>query len=253
MSAAQSIAEIVYPESDGKPKAETELQMEWMNDIRNRLKYCYRRQQVYVGCNLFVYYVKGDARQAVAPDVFVVKDCDPGMRRTFKTWEEQRTLDVVFEVTSASTRREDENFKPETYARIGVKELFLYDPTDDYLNPTLQGYCFTRGRRTRIRTDASKALECRELGIRLSLEKGALRLTDARTGKRLLTDGEAQRAVRKSAAARAKAADARAEAERAAREAADARALEERLAREAAEEELRKLREQLARRRTKDS
>jgi Uma2 family endonuclease len=256
MSAAQSIAEIVYPESDGKPMAETELHMEWMNDIRNRLKYRYRQQQVYVGCNMFVYYIEGDPQKSVAPDVFVVKDCDSGMRRTFKTWEEQRTPDVVIEVTSESTRREDENFKPETYARIGVKELFLYDPTGDYLNPTLQGFRFAQGRTTRIRPDASGALECRELGIRLRLEKGALRLSDARTGKRLLTETEvqrsrakAERAARKSADARAKAADAHAKAADAHAKAADARADAERAAREAAEEEVGKLREQLKRRR----
>ncbi|MGE0378466.1 MAG: Uma2 family endonuclease [Planctomycetaceae bacterium] len=220
MSLAQPFAEIEYPESDGKPMAETELHLEWMIDIRNRLKYRYQGQRVYVGANLLVYYVEGDARKSVAPDGFVVKDCDPGRRRTFKTWVEQRTPDVVFEVTSSSTRSEDEKLKPQTYARIGVKELFLYDPTGDYLDPVLQGYCFSRGRKTRIRPNASGALECRELGLLVRLDDAvALHLFDSGTGERLLTEAEA----------------------------ADARAQKERAAREAVEEELRRLRDQLQR------
>jgi Uma2 family endonuclease len=232
MSVAQTAPEIEYPESDGKPVAETDLHLEWMIYIRNVLKYRYRKQRVYIGANLLLYYVRGNPHKSVAPDTFVVKDCDPGPRRTFKTWVEERNPDVVFEVTSSSTRREDEVTKPATYAQIGVKELFLFDPTSDYLDPPLQGYRFSRGRKTRIRPDADGSLECRELGLRLRLEDGELRFYDARTGARLLTDVEA---------AEGRASDAE---ERAA-------SAEERAA--AAEEESRRLREELKRRQGRNS
>jgi hypothetical protein len=155
----------------------------------------------------------------------VVKDCDPGPRRTFRTWVEQRTPDVVFEITSSSTRREDQGSKPRIYARVGVKEFFLYDPTQDWLDPPLQGFRFERGRKVRIRPDATGALECRELGLLLRLEEGRLVLFDALTGERLLTEAEA--------------ADARART-------AEDRAL-------TAEDEVRRLREELARERRKDA
>ena len=218
MSTAHTLPEIEYPESDGKPVAETDIHFEWMQYLRNVLKFRYRGQRVYVATNLFVYYVEGDPRKCVAPDDFVVKDCDPGPRWTFRTWIEQRTPDVVFEVTSDSTRRQDQASKPRTYGRIGVKELFLYDPTQDWLDPPLQGFRFERGRKVRIRPDASGALECRELGLLLRLEDGRLALFDARTGERLLTEAQA----------------------------AEARAL-------AAENEVRRLREELARERRTDS
>jgi Uma2 family endonuclease len=239
MSVAQTIAEVEYPESDGKPVAETDLHLEWMIYIRNVLKYRYRKQRLYVGANLLVYFVCGNPRKSVAPDTFVVKDCDPGPRRTFKTWVEERNPDVVFEVTSSSTRREDEVTKPATYAQLGVKELFLFDPTSDYLDPPLQGYRFSRGRKTRIRPDADGSLECRELGLRLRLEDGELRIYDARTGRPLLTEAEAESAARRAAEVRAIAAEGRA---------SDA---EERAA--AAEEEARRLREELKRRQGRNS
>jgi hypothetical protein len=97
----------------------------------------------------------------------------------------------VFEITSQSTRREDEVFKPKTYANIGVKEYFLYDPTADYLSPPLIGYRFEGEERGRIVANASGALESRELGITLRLERNELVLADALTSEHLLTEAEA--------------------------------------------------------------
>jgi hypothetical protein len=192
--------------------------------------------------------------------VFVVNDCDPTwQRRTFKTWEEQRVPNVVFDVTSSSTRREDEQYKPQTYAQIGVKELFLYDPTGDYLDPVLQGFRFAGGRKTRIRPGASGALACRQLELQLRLDDGDLRMFDTQTGHPLLTPEEAADARAEAADARAKAAARRAQAEHARAQEEHARAQEERAradaeraAREAAEEELRRLREKRDRGRTND-
>lgn len=213
MSLVQTHTEIEYPESDGKPMAETDVHFEWTVYIRDVLKRRYRGQQVYVASDLLVYYVEGDPRKSVAPDEFVVKDCDPGPRRTFRIWEEQRTPDVVIEVTSASTRSEDEHIKPGIYAQIGVKEVFLYDPTADYLQPPLQGFRLTRQKKTRITADDSGALNCRELGLLLRLdEDGALQIFDATTEARLLTDAEAEHAACEQEQHRREQAEARAEA-----------------------------------------
>ncbi|MDA0672202.1 MAG: Uma2 family endonuclease [Cyanobacteria bacterium] len=45
----------------------------------------------------------------------------------------------VLEITSRSTKRQDEVEKPRLYASLGVQEYFQYDPTADDLNPQLQG------------------------------------------------------------------------------------------------------------------
>jgi Uma2 family endonuclease len=191
MSTVQTLPEIHYPESDGKPMAETDVHFECIIRVRDLLKQRYRGQRVYVGSNLMVYYVKGDPRKSVAPDNFVVKDCDPGQRRTFKIWDEGRAPGTIFEITSLSTRREDERTKPAIYARIGVKELFLFDPTGDYLDPPLQGFRFINGQKLPIVPDAAGALESLELGLRLRVEDGELVMYDAATGERLLTGQEA--------------------------------------------------------------
>src|SRR5438128_1762997 len=96
---------IVYPESDGKPTAETDVHRDWMVQLIELLKFLFSGLRVYVSGNLLVYHVEGNPRRSFAPDVFVVKDCDP-RRRTYKIWEEGKSPNFVLEVTSKKTRRE---------------------------------------------------------------------------------------------------------------------------------------------------
>ncbi len=243
-----------YPESDGRPMGETDIHREWMIRIHELLRRRYAGERVYVGCDLLVYYTKGVPREFCSPDVFVVKDCEPGRRRVFRVWIEGRVPDAVFEVTSLGTRREDEVIKPSTYARIGVKEYFLYDPTGDYLVPPLQGFRLVAAQHEPIAPDAEGALVSEELGLRLWLDSGELVIADSRTGRRLLTEAEALEVQRKVAAARARkaqaradSAEARADSAEARADSAEARAEEEARARQAAEVELRRLREELER------
>ena len=233
MGIIRTITEVEYPERDGRPMGETDLHRNWMIRLLDILKYRYRGQQVYVACDLLVYFEEGEPTRFVVPDEFVVKDCDPGQRRVFKTWEEGKVPHCVIEVTSRGTRNQDTSRKPELYAQIGVKELFLYDPTSEYLSPPLQGFRLHGNRYQPIECDEAGRLESQELAIQLHLESGQLVLTDRRTGQVLLTESEAERQARQAAEVRA------AEAE--------ARAADQTRARQAAEEELERLREQFRR------
>jgi Uma2 family endonuclease len=191
VSVIETKTEIDYPESDGLPMGETDLHQWWMIRIKDLLRQRYQGEQVYVSSNLLVYPEEGNNLRHVAPDCFVVLDCDPGFRRTYKLWEEGKAPDVVFEVTSNSTRRQDEDDKPALYAEIGVREYFLYDPTADYLDPPLQGFRFTKQRPAPIRPNAAGELVSRRLGIALRLEGSDLVMTDSKTGARLLTQAQA--------------------------------------------------------------
>jgi Uma2 family endonuclease len=203
MSRTQSVHEIEYPESDGKPMGETDLHRDWMVRILDILRYRYRGQRVYVASDLLVYYEEGVPYNFVVPDDFVALDCDPGRRRVFKIWEEGKAPDVVFEVTSQSTRRADESFKPQIYQRIGVREYFLYDPTSDYLSPPLVGF---RHRDEHgivaIPANSDGSLTSESLGILLSLDGADLVLRDLHSGQLLPTEAEAQIAARQAAESR---------------------------------------------------
>jgi Uma2 family endonuclease len=219
-----------YPESDGKPMGETDEHREAMVRHIQLLQDYFRGQQVYVSGDLLVYYEQGNPRKFVVPDAFVVKGIAPRRRRIFKTWVEGRVPDVVVETTSRKTRRKDLHDKPQLYARLGVKEYFLFDPDQEYLEPPLQGYRLADGEYAPLTPDDAGCLVSHELGLRLCLADGHVQLYRLDTGERLLT--------------RAERADL--EAERAERE-AEARK-QEAAARQAAEAELAKLREELSRR-----
>jgi Uma2 family endonuclease len=228
MSTAETTYQIEYPESDGEPMGETDLHIHWMIRIRDILKYRYRDERVYVGADLLIYYAEGEPRKFVSPDVFVVIDCDTHFRRTYKLWEEEKSPHVAIEVTSRSTRREDEVIKPHRYAGIGVAEYFLYDPSAEYLRPPLQGFRLAETEYEPIEANDRGQLECHEIGITLELDGGDLVLRDAGSGGVLPTGMEAEEAARKAEETARKAAEAAARA-------AEARA-------DALEQELRRLR-----------
>jgi Uma2 family endonuclease len=133
---------VTYPESDGKPLAETGLHAEVMLDLYFRLKQHFAADpMVYVAVNLFVYYVEGDPRKNVAPDVWMARGVPAGLRRVFLVWEEPRGPEMIVEATSRKTPREDLNKKFTLYRDVlRVREYFLFDPEAEYLAPPLQGF-----------------------------------------------------------------------------------------------------------------
>lgn len=242
MSVAHTFDDVYYPESDGQPMGETDVHGYWSIRLLDMLKYRYRTERVYVAGNLLVYYDEGNPVQVVCPDVFVVKDCDPSMRRVYKIWKEGKSPDVAFEFTSLSSRRGDQVVKKKLYAQLGVKEYFLYDPTADYLKPRLQGFRLMGPAFQPIVPDRSDWLNCEALGIHLYLRDGELVLADVQTGQELETEGQAERTLRlneaaerqREAAARS-AAEAALRAEKKARTEEAAARKEEAAARKAAE------------------
>ena len=186
MTAIPLQREVHYPESDGKPMAETDLHRDEMYDLIKALDRRYRdAPDVYVSGNLFLYYVKGDPRAVVAPDVFLVKGVPKGSRRIYKLWEEGRPPSLVIELTSDSSRDEDLTKKKLCYERLGVEEYFLHDPYQDYLDPSLQGFRLVNGRYQRIAPEPDGSLRSLTTGLLLRTEGKKLRLVDAATGEPL--------------------------------------------------------------------
>lgn len=191
-TAQKKAAEVEYPESDGKPMAETDIHRDIMVDLIYRLKARYAGRDAYVSGNLLVYYVEGDPQTSLAPDCFVVFGVRPGNRRTYKTWEEGKFPTVVFEITSRKTKREDQGTKFETYRDIWkVKELFLFDPTEDYLKPSLLGYRRSRGE-LKLIEPVGGMISSKELGITLERDGTRLLLREAATGEPVMTAAEAE-------------------------------------------------------------
>ncbi len=180
MRKIQSAPTIYYPESDGKPMAETDKHRDLMVAIIQMLQYYFRNKPVYVSGNLLIYYEQGNIKKCVAPDVFVVFGVSKKRCRTYLTWEEGNTPDFVLELASPSTFREDMRKKKDLYASVlGVKEYYIYDPYGE-INPYFIGFRLIDGEYQEI-DFVNDRLNSEVLNLELGGHDGKLRLYDPKT------------------------------------------------------------------------
>lgn len=130
-----------YPTWSPEPMPETEWHRMLMNLLIDTLAAYYQGQQVCVTGNILVFYEEGDKHKHVSPDVWLARGVEPMLRDNFLIWEEARGPELVIELTSATTADVDRTTKFELYRDVlRVREYFLFDPRDDYLEPRLQGF-----------------------------------------------------------------------------------------------------------------
>jgi Uma2 family endonuclease len=170
--------------------AETDWHRDLMVLLIEMLRAFYQGKRVYVSGNLLIYYEPGNRRRHVAPDVFVVRGVDNHRRDNYLLWEERRAPQVVIEITSSSTRNEDQTTKRTLYRdTLKVREYFLFDPYAEWLDPPLQGFRLRQGVYRPIRRRHGRLVSS-VLTLHLEGNGEMLRLWDPRTGAWLPTPGE---------------------------------------------------------------
>jgi Uma2 family endonuclease len=122
--------EIVYPDSDGKPMSDHDLQYKWIVVIKEGLEAQYADDpNVYVAGNLLWYPVEGKPTIRGAPDVLVAFGRPKGLRGSYKQWQEGGIAPhVVFEVLSPGNRPGETKRKFQFYEQHGIEEYYVYDP-----------------------------------------------------------------------------------------------------------------------------
>ena len=205
---------VEYPTRDGRPVAETDLHYLRLAGVAYGLrKFLGDRDDVYVGSNLLVFDEPGNTRRHLSPDIFVAFGVASGSRDLYKIWEEKPPA-FVLEITSKSTRHEDERTKRRRYAQWGVAEYFLYDPREEWVKPALTGLELHDGRYRRMQEcllpNGRRGFQSHTLGLYLWLDDAVLRLYDPMTGRDLPTPEE-EGAARDLAEVRADVAEERAD------------------------------------------
>jgi hypothetical protein len=136
---------------------------------------------------MMMYYVPNDKRRHVSPDVFVSKGIPNTYLDVYFVWVEGKGPDVVFEISSASTRKVDTDKKYRLYQDVlHVSEYFLFDPYEEYLKPSLQGFRLRGGVYVPIPA-AEGRLYSEQMGLEMGRVGQFLRLYDPATGQMLLT------------------------------------------------------------------
>jgi Uma2 family endonuclease len=216
---------------------------------RNLLRAVLPSQDLVVG-ELAIVWDRRNLRRHLVPDLMVALgagELDPvyGVKRLqYRIWAEQGPPDLVVEFASRSTVGRDNLGKKEDYAARRVREYVQFDPLGDMLNPRLRVYRLGAGGYEPVAPAVDGAAPSLVVEGYARVAVGdLLRLRDEVTGQLVPTPEEA-RAAAESAQ---RAAETRIWQERAARQAADRRAQQEHSARQAAEDELARLRAELAR------
>ena len=230
---------IIYPESDGKPMAETDMHRDLMVDMIWTLRNRYQdHPDVYVSGDLLMYYEEGNPRKSVAPDVFVVFGVEKKQRRTYLMWDEGKGPDFVLELASKNTYQRDLTAKKDLYAHVlRVKEYYIHDPEGLYLRPSLRGFRLVDGVYEEIHP-VNNRFACETLGLELGEQVNGLKLYDPETQSWVMTPEE------KAEARASQELQARQQAEAKVQQ-AEARAQRELQARQEAEAELARLQEEL--------
>jgi hypothetical protein len=110
-----------------------------------------------------------------------VRGVEKRERANYLIWEEGKGPEVVIELTSSSTKKEDTEKKFKLYRDVlKVREYFLFDPKRDYLTPRLQGYRLVKGQYRPIRAMAER-LPSLVLGLHLEADDNTLRLWNPTT------------------------------------------------------------------------
>lgn len=187
--------EVYYPCSDGKPMGETGLHVQTIITLYQLLTNHFRRSDdAAVIANVMFYYVEGDPKKVISPDVFVVRNVGNHVRRIFRLWDEAPP-DVVFEISSRGTRQADLKHKFLLYQQFGVKEYYVFDPEYDYLgDEPLRAFRLVDGVFVKSEVRDGRVFSP-ALGLELVDAGKGLRLFDCKTGEFLKTYDELDESV----------------------------------------------------------
>ncbi|MEH1887031.1 Uma2 family endonuclease [Nostoc sp.] len=136
----ETTIEVIYPESDGQPRADNTEQFAWIVKIKENLEILFPSpEDVFIAGDLFWYPVEGNPNIKQAPDTMVVFGRPKGKRSSYLQWNEDNIPpQVVFEILSPGNTLKEMTKKLQFYQRYGVEEYYIYDPAKNDLNGLLR-------------------------------------------------------------------------------------------------------------------
>ena len=142
--------DVLYPLETDEPMASSLSHGLAMQYAHLAMSYHLRDMEGLVAVDYIFYYRElppGAAGPApsVTPDVMVVLDITPPRDTSYRLWEVGKAPDLVMEMSSRATHRQDQFHKHALYAELGIHEYWLYDPHGGYLEPRLQGWRLEAG------------------------------------------------------------------------------------------------------------
>lgn len=172
MSITTKETEIIYPDSDGEPMAESTIQYTYITQIKGGCEALLKNNhQAFVAGDLLWYPVKGKPNISQAPDTMIVFGRPKGHRSSYLQWEENNIApQIVFEIRSHNDNQTKMDNKLAFYQRYNVEEYYLFNPE----NNQLTGWCRIEGILTQI--ESMTEWISPRLGIKFQVTENGLEL-----------------------------------------------------------------------------
>ena len=169
-----------------------------------------RRPDVFLDRETNICYDPRNLNVRIVPDVYLAFGVDAEAirpRRLYLPWEVGKPPDWVLEIASLSTRRNDIENKPGIYARIGVPEFWMFDPSGGtHYGQPLTGLRLANGayRPVELSTEPDGVIKgfSEVLGLSFCWDEGWPRFYEPQAGRYLENWREAQTARRAAEAER---------------------------------------------------
>jgi len=177
--------QVNYPESDGKPMAENNTHVLTIMLVHQALEdfFLLKKQQCWIASNIFWFWEEGNPVSRVSPDTMVIRGNDPDTNSFFSWKSESTRPEIIFEITSRKTRKDDVETKFNLYESLGVPEYVMFDPKNTYLFPRLQHYVLDNGVYRNVTAAGGDCIS--PLGFFMRVEGRELRLFDCDNGKKI--------------------------------------------------------------------
>ncbi|MEQ1605826.1 MAG: Uma2 family endonuclease [Pyrinomonadaceae bacterium] len=131
----------LYPESHDTDMGESSFHQKLIWYLFGALEsFFLNNSNVLVAANMNLYYEEGSVTKYYTPDIMVSFGTAKGDRQVYKLWEEGVFPQVIFEVASGRTWKNDIGEKAEFYDASGVEEYYLIDAERKYLPLPLMAY-----------------------------------------------------------------------------------------------------------------
>ncbi len=183
---------VAYPEQREDDMGETSIHITLIANLLNVLKlFMKERTDVFLSANMNLYFEEGNPDKWLAPDILVAFGVPNHDRSSFQVWKENVAPQIIIEVASERTWKNDVSDKLEVYADIGVEEYYILDPGFEYLpSPML---AFRReGKRLLAANIEQNRIRSPRLGLDIVRTENDFRLLDPRTNEFLLTLSESE-------------------------------------------------------------
>lgn len=132
---------VYYPEERETDMGETSIHIKLIAYFLNALQFYFNdRQDVFVTANMNLYYVEGNPYKWFAPDLLIAFGVPKVERSSYLLFAEEVFPQVIIEVASEKTWRNDMVEKYELYDRLGAEEYYILDPETGNLPEPLTAY-----------------------------------------------------------------------------------------------------------------